>query len=153
MFKIKVGNDHYSFEDKIRLETLSQNYEGSFFAAKVNNRLRELTYEVGFDADVEFLDYTYYDSTRMYATSMRYLICMAFYRIFPELQIKFSNSISMGIYGRAINGVLTPDMIQKIIEEMKRIIQADYPIIRKKNPSIKYKNIMLQKDILIKSKL
>ena len=132
MFTIKVKNDIHQFQDKIRLETLADRYAGAFYAGKVNNRLRELSYEVDYDAEVEFLDYTYQDSARIYATSMRYLICMAFWRVFPKLQIKFSNSISMGIYGRAINGILTQDMVQKVIDEMNVIIKMNYPIVRKK---------------------
>ncbi len=132
MFTIKIKNDIHQFQDKIRLETLADRYKGAFYAGKVNNRLRELSYEVDYDAEVEFLDYTYQDSARIYATSMRYLICMAFWRVYPKLQIKFSNSISMGIYGRAINGILTQDMVQKVIEEMNVIIKMNYPIVRKK---------------------
>ncbi|HPJ24326.1 MAG TPA: hypothetical protein PK113_05380, partial [Bacillota bacterium] len=96
IIKIKVGKDVYYFDSYVRLEDLSKNYEGVFYAALVNNRLRELTYRVSYDAEVEFLDYSFYDSTRIYATSMRYLVCMAFRRIYPDIQLKFSNSIAMG---------------------------------------------------------
>lgn len=133
MFQISVGGEVFSFQSPIRLEQLAQKFTGTFYAAKVNNRLRELSYEVFSDSIVEFLDYTYYDSTRIYATSMRYLVCMAFDRVYPNLQIKFSNSISMGIYGRAVNGQLTPDMIQNVIREMRGLIQSDLPIHRLKS--------------------
>ncbi|MCK7484363.1 MAG: hypothetical protein MZU97_01500 [Bacillus subtilis] len=102
-----------------------------YMAAKVNNRLRELSYEVTGDAVVEFLDYTSYDSNRIYATSMRYLIVMAFSRAYPQIQIKFSNSISMGIYGRAVEGQITPEMIDRINAEMNAVVEADLPIVRK----------------------
>ncbi|MDD3122257.1 MAG: hypothetical protein PHC62_01945 [Candidatus Izemoplasmatales bacterium] len=145
MFKINIGKDEYEFEDRIRLETLSKKYPGTFYAAKVNNRLRELAFEVDRDSNVEFLDYTFYDSTRIYATSMRYLICMAFNRVYPELQIKFSNSISMGIYGKAVEGNLTPDMVANVIREMKRIVKSNYPIDRKKSSISKIKKYYASK--------
>jgi uridine kinase len=132
MITITVGKKNIQYPDKVRLEDLAQKIPGHYYAAKVNNRLRELAYEVETDATVEFLDFTFPDSSRIYATSMRYLVCMAFNRIFPKLQIKFSNSISMGIYGRAVNGTLTPDMIQMIIQEMHSLVKQDFPIIRKK---------------------
>ncbi|MFA7044946.1 MAG: hypothetical protein WC172_01585 [Candidatus Izemoplasmatales bacterium] len=132
MINITIGNQTMQYPGKVRLETLANRIPGRFFAAKVNNRLRELTYEVDTDATVELLDFSYPDSSRIYATSMRYLVCMAFNRIFSKLQIKFSNSISMGIYGRAVNGALTPDMIHQIVQEMQFIVKQDYPIIRKK---------------------
>lgn len=130
IIKIKVGTDIYHFDSYVRLEDLSKNYEGVFYAALVNNRLRELTYRVSYDAEVEFLDYSFYDSTRIYATSMRYLVSMAFRRIYPEIQIKFSNSIAMGIYARGIKNTITKDMLANVKREMERIIEKDYPITR-----------------------
>jgi len=131
IIKITVGNDLYHFDSYVRLEDLSKNYKGVFYAALVNNRLRELTYRVSYDATVEFLDYSFYDSTRIYATSMRYLVCMAFRRIYPDIQIKFSNSIAMGIYGRGIKNEITKEMVDNVEKEMKRIIEKDYPITRR----------------------
>lgn len=132
MITIKVGDDIHRFSQGVRLEDLARQYPGAYFGAKVNNRLRELAYVVEDDANVEFLDFTYQDATRIYATTMRYLVCMAFHRVYPQLQIKFSNSISMGIYGRAVNGVITPAMVENAVAEMQAIIAADYPIVRKK---------------------
>ncbi len=129
--KITVGNDVYHFDSYVRLEDLSKNYKGVFYAALVNNRLRELTYRVSYDAKVEFLDYSFYDSTRIYATSMRYLVSMAFRRVYPQMQIKFSNSIAMGIYGRGIKNDITKEMVKEVVKEMQRIIEMDYPITRR----------------------
>ncbi len=129
--KITVGKDVYEFDTYVRLEDLSKHYQGVFYAALVNNRLRELTYRVSDDATVEFLDYSFYDATRIYATSMRYLVAMAFRRIYPDIQLKFSNSISMGIYGRGVDTTITKEMLAKVVEEMERIIGMDYPIIRR----------------------
>ena len=129
--KIKVGQDEYYFDSNIRLQDLSKNYEGVFYAALVNNRLRELTYKVNYDAEVEFLDYSFYDSTRIYATSMRYLVSMAFRRVYPDIKVKFSNSISMGIYGRGVEKKITEEMLKKVVDEMNYIIEKDFPITRR----------------------
>ena len=132
MLKIQVGEQTFTYDKPLRLENLAKELPGTFYAAKVNNRLRELTYVIDRNANVEFLDFTNHDATKIYATSMRYLVTMAFERVYPNLQIKFSNSISMGIYGKAINGVITAGMIDNIIKEMRLLIAMDYPIIRKK---------------------
>lgn len=97
----------------------------------VNNRLRELSYRVSKDAEVELLDYSFYDSTRIYATSMRYLVAMATYRTYPEIEIKFSNSISMGIYGRGVENDINNEMLNNIKKEMDKIIEENYKITRK----------------------
>jgi uridine kinase len=148
--KITVGKDVYYFDSYVRLEDLSKNYEGVFYAALVNNRLRELSYRVNYDAEVEFLDYSFYDSTRIYATSMRYLASMAFRRKYPNLVIKFSNSISMGIYGRAIDIKLTKEMINNVIEEMHWIIKQDFPITRRQLSIQEASNFYLKMGLLDK---
>ena len=113
------------------LEDLANQFDGDYYAALVNHRLRELTYRVNQDAVVELLDYSFYDSTRIYATSMRYLVAMATYRTYPEIEVKFSNSISMGIYGRGVENHINREMLKNIKAEMDRIIEADYKITRK----------------------
>ncbi|MDT8337302.1 MAG: hypothetical protein RQ856_05700 [Candidatus Izemoplasmatales bacterium] len=129
--KLTIGKKTLEFNNPVYLKNLVKNYPGNYYAALVNNRLRELSYRVSYDAKIEFLDYSFYDSTRIYATSMRFLICMAAYRIYPKMQIKFSNSISMGIYGRAINTNINKEMLDKIINEMDKIIEEDIDITRK----------------------
>ncbi|MGD9761202.1 MAG: nucleoside kinase [Candidatus Izemoplasmatales bacterium] len=129
--KLTIKNQVLEFDNPVYLKDLVKRYPGTYYAALVNNRLRELSYRVSYDATVEFLDYSFYDSTRIYATSMRFLICMAAYRIYPNIQIKFSNSISMGIFGRAINTTITKEMLDNIIEEIDKIIKEDFDITRK----------------------
>ncbi len=129
--KLTIDKETLEFNNPVYLKDLVKNYPGTYYAALVNNRLRELSYRVSYDAKIEFLDYSFYDSTRIYATSMRFLICMAAFRIYPKMQIKFSNSISMGIYGRAINTDINKEMLDEIIKEMDKIIEEDLDITRK----------------------
>jgi len=129
--KLKVKNQIFEYDKPIYLKHLVKDFPGTYYAALVNSRLRELSYRVSSDAEIEFLDYSFYDSTRIYATSMRFLICMATYRIYPEIQIKFSNSISMGMYGRGINHEINEKMMNEIVKEMKKIINEDLDITRK----------------------
>ncbi|MFA7076319.1 MAG: hypothetical protein WC152_06600 [Candidatus Izemoplasmatales bacterium] len=129
--KLQINNQILEFDEPVYLKELVKQYEGTYYAALVNNRLRELSYRISYDAKIEFLDYSFYDSTRIYATSMRFLICMAAYRIYPNIQIKFSNSISMGIFGRAVNTTIDKEMLDNIIVEMNRIIAEDLDITRK----------------------
>lgn len=132
MITVHVGSESMQFPTPVRLEDISRQMAGRFFAAKVNNRLRELSYVLDYNADVEFLDYSKVDSQRIYATSLRYLACMAFSRVFPGLQVKFSNSIAMGIYGRGVNGEIDPQMVTQVMDEMKVLVKADLPIVRQK---------------------
>ncbi|QWB99314.1 nucleoside kinase [Mycoplasmatota bacterium] len=62
---------------------------------------------------------------------MRYLVAMATYRTYPEIEIKFSNSISMGIYGRGVENDINKEMLKNIKKEMDKIIEENYKISRK----------------------
>lgn len=129
--KITINKEILTFDEPVVVEDLAKKYKGEYYAALVNKRLRELSYRISQDAEVELLDYSFYDSTRIYATSMRYLVAMATYRTYPEIEIKFSNSISMGIYGRGVENDINETMLKNIKDEMDRIIKADYKITRK----------------------
>lgn len=150
MITIHVQQQTIQKDHPIRLEDLAKELQVHTVAATVNNRLRELSYVIYQDATVEFLTTTNYDYGRIYATSMRYLVVMAAKRLYPEALIKFSNSISMGIYGRFVEGVITAEMVHAIKHEMKRLIEANLPITRKQMPIAKVKQIYKQEGYLDK---
>ena len=77
MFSIKIGETIHNFEDKVTLKDLAKSLGVECYAAKVNNRLRELNYYVNYNCDIEFLDLNSFEAVRVYETSLRYLIIMA----------------------------------------------------------------------------
>ena len=70
-----------------------------FYAVKVNNRLRELTYEIHYDSTIEFLDLNDSDACSVFERSLRYLFCMAVYELYPELHFRLSYSVSRLLSG------------------------------------------------------
>src|SRR5690554_2296525 len=94
MFSVKVNNQVLEFEDKVTLKDLAKSLDVKCYVATVNNRLRELDYYLNYNCEVEFLDLTSYDATKVYETSMRYLVIMALERINPKYKVKFTQSVS-----------------------------------------------------------
>jgi uridine kinase len=81
-FKIQYLNQEKIFEEKVSLNSLlSENHQ--FLCAKVNHRIRDLTYEVYFDAKIEFLTIHQQDAVRTYETTLRYLVAMAVHQLNP----------------------------------------------------------------------
>ena len=102
-----------------------------FYAVKVNNRLRELTYEIHYDATIEFLDLNDSDACCVFERSLRYLFCMAVYELYPELKFRLSYSVSRSILVSPLNiDNFNRDMINKIKAKMDELIAADIDIIR-----------------------
>ncbi len=92
-FKVTMNGETRVFDKKVALLDLlteEEKNEKNIICAKVNNRVRELTYEIYYDAEVEMLDLKAHQAMKMYEASLRYLVAMAFNRAYPNLKIRFA---------------------------------------------------------------
>ena len=131
MFKISINNQVRSFDQKVRAFQLMDVPNFNIIACTVNNRLRELSFEISQDSNVEFLTLDNDESMKIYESSLRYLFAMATNRVFPELNIKFNYHISRSIFCKVLGDkVFNQSMLSKIQEEMERLVALDLPIQR-----------------------
>ena len=134
MIKVTMGDASFELAEKTAIKDLiPKEKQKDYFAAKVNNRLRELSYELSFDCTVELLDNTNYDSVKVYETSLRYLLAMAFNNLYPDYKIRISYNISRSLLVsilRPNNVIADNKMIEAIKNEMQRIVDLDIPFIR-----------------------
>ncbi|MGI6644400.1 MAG: nucleoside kinase [Bacilli bacterium] len=105
--------------------------------ALVNNRVRELTYQVYYDAEIVPLTLDSSEAIRIYQTSLRYLIAMALSRIRPELEVRFSYNISRSIFIQILNGPMRADreLVNELRTEMMRLVAQDIPMVRRVVPN------------------
>lgn len=134
-FEIKAFNKTISFDKKVSLLELLTRFEQEdkkYICAKVNNRVRELTYEVYYDAEIEFLDLTNHEAIKIYESCLRYICAMAFKRCYPDLHIKFSYDVSRCVSIHLLNDGYNANMamLLKIKHEMEDIINADLPFTK-----------------------
>ena len=135
VFHITINGETRTFDHKIPLlELLSpeQKAQKNIIAAKVNNRVRELAYEIYYDANVELLDLKDHEAMKMYEASLRYLVAMAFNHAYPGLKIRFAYNISRCVSVHILdpNVHATTAMLIKINHELESIVKADYPLKR-----------------------
>lgn len=146
-FVLKFLGQEKEFAHKVRLLDLLPGNSKTVICAKVNNRIRELTYEVYFDAEIEFLDAHDSEAVRVYETSLRYLIAMAMENIYPEYEIRFSYNVSRSIFMH----ILSPDIVvdrtifNALKAEMDRLIEKDIPFIRKVVPNDEARQIYIER--------
>ena len=133
MFTVNLQDKPIELAQKTPILSVIKNDDKHFVAAKVNNRLRELTYELSFDCDVELLNLTDRDAVKVYETSLRYLLAMAFHNLYPDYQIKLSYGISRSI----MVSILEPNdvkmdkhMLKSVLDEMDRLVALDLPFVR-----------------------
>lgn len=133
MFTLTINGETQTFEKKVKLLDLIDDPEHRYFIARVNNRLRELHYEVDFDADIEFLDTTHSEAIFAYESSLRYLVAMAFHKRYPDFEFKFNHSLSRSVFCHITNLSKQDDVrtiLQGLQEEMDSLIEKDLPITR-----------------------
>ncbi len=132
MIKVNVLNNEYKYPKGISLEKIKDELSLTAYAALVNNRLRELTYELEHDANVMFLDLTHKDSCRIYEASLRFVILMAIENLYPMASVSFNYSISRSILAivENLNVPLTNAVLENIKDEVNRIVELDLPIKR-----------------------
>ena len=59
------------------VKDIDSKFKGYITLANINNKLRELSYEVKEDCNIKFLDTTNADGSRVYARTMSFIFIMA----------------------------------------------------------------------------
>ena len=133
-FTIKINDQEKKFNSKVQLSELVEAGNKDIICARVNNRLRELTYYVDEDAKVELLTIKDEDAAKIYEASLRYVVIMAFARLYPELKVRITRNVSRSTFIQILNPGKSSNqkMRNAIEEEMNKIIAADIPFIRHK---------------------
>ena len=138
MFKVKINNQIKEFDKPIRaLELIDEKDKHEIFACKINYRLRELTYIINRDTEVEFLTLSDYNAMLVYQNSLRYVLCMAIHNLYPNAKVEINHFISqtMSCQITNIDDFIDSNLVNKIENEMRRIIDLDLPF-KKRTVSI-----------------
>ncbi len=106
--------------------------EYPILGAFVNNKLKELTYNIYKPKTVEFIDITHPDGIRIYTRSLMFVLQKAVNEVIPGRRLKIEHAISKGFYCEVegMNGSLNIDIIFAIGDKMRKIIKKDIPFIR-----------------------
>ena len=129
-FTLKINNENIPFEKKVKLLDLTKG-DKNIIAALVNGRLRELDYDVYYDASIQFLTVKDHDAMGIYERGIRFLFAMAAHRLYPNIKFKFTYSVSRSIYAQLIikpydNFVVTKEVTKKIEQKMREIVKSDF---------------------------
>ena len=135
-FTVVIQGHELTLEHKTKILDIIRPYdpEKRAVAARVDNRVRELTYELSHNCSVEILTVKDPDAVRVYDASLRYVVAMAFARCYPDLKIRFAYNVSRCISIHILNGKVSANtaMLLRINHEIDSIIAADLPLVRGK---------------------
>lgn len=129
---VKINGKNFQLTKGITLEEVSHDFEKDFkypiLLAKVNNRLRELTYPIKEESEIEFLDLTSREGNRCHISGLTYILIVAIKKLYgKKADIIVQHSLDKGIYIET-NFKLTKEKIEAIKSTMNSIIKADMPI-------------------------
>jgi len=105
-------------------------------AAIVNGDLRELTLPIEMDASLAPVSMADADGARIYRRSLTFLLETAFDAFFPDAILIIDHSISSGGYYCHVNGNPVLDLVelQRLEVEMRRLVDANLPFLRRQIP-------------------
>ncbi|MCM1225089.1 MAG: nucleoside kinase [Lachnospiraceae bacterium] len=101
--------------------------------ARVNNKTENLRFPVFMPKMVEFLPKTHPSAERTYVRSLCMVLYRAVSKLYPNCTLRISHSISKGYYCRLIglDRELDQSAVDALKDEMRSIIDANLPIVRK----------------------
>ncbi|ACL75789.1 nucleoside kinase [Ruminiclostridium cellulolyticum] len=133
---VTINNQRYELEDSTTLLELSKRFEKEYVstivAARVNNDIKELSFEIKENAEISFLDLTDEDGMRIYRRSLYFIFIMAVQDVFPDRKAVISHPMSNGVYCE-INGKdeLSEDDVELVEKRMREIAAGKMPFEKK----------------------
>ncbi|MBK5202935.1 MAG: nucleoside kinase, partial [Prolixibacteraceae bacterium] len=118
--------------DEIK-EDLNIKLPNQILGAIVNNRIKELSYNVVKSKRISFIDYSNEEGRRLYIHSLMFLLYVAVRDVFPRSGLKIVAGISNGYYC-VIKGKrrkLTDEDIESIKKRMDSLVKKDVPFEKK----------------------
>ncbi len=116
------------------LDLIEPNHKTDYMVCQIDSQIKELRYiltERNNNMHIKLIGLDNIEAGKAYEATLRYIIAMAFYNLYKGVNIRFSYNVSRSIFCQ----IKTPNFhlsraTDKIIEEVKRIIDADLPIER-----------------------
>ena len=132
--EVTIDGKKYTYNKDITLQEIysehQEEHKYPILLAKVNNRIRELSYQLKENCEIEFLDLTTCEGNRTHVNTLTFILLYAVKRLFGKnANVIIQHSIDKGIYFMT-SFKLTEERLDKIKDEMKEIIKNDMPITR-----------------------
>ena len=135
MMKIIYQNKTYTVPVGTRVIDFLPNEEKTkYIVCQIGSQIKELNYKITEKNDgmtLTMLGLEHIEAGKAYEASLRYVVAMAFYNLYPNVRIRFSYNASRSIFCQAITpGFNMFRASESIRQEVDRIIAADLPIER-----------------------
>ncbi|MCH4895590.1 nucleoside kinase [Marinilabiliaceae bacterium JC040] len=130
------NNKYYQFPLGTNLkevyDIIKPKLKNHVLAARVNNKLQDLSYELMQPKRVKFIDMTGIDGYSVYTRSLCFILCKAIGKLYPNERFRIVQHICDGLYCKFKNKhiILNENDISNIEKEMKKYVDQDLRIYR-----------------------
>ncbi len=135
MIQVKFNDKQLSVEEGTRvLDLIDKKDRKNLVVCRVGAQVKELNYrlsEKNNGMKIALLNLGNEEAGRAYSASLRYIVAMAFYHLYPDVKIRFSYNISRSISCQALTKNFNMSRaVEAVTAEVKRIVEEDLPIER-----------------------
>ena len=132
--EVIINDEVFKYSKGITLQEIymehQEKHQYPIILARVNNRQKELSFQLKDNSKVEFIDLTSPEGNRAHINGLTFMLICAVKKLFGNsANIIIQHSIDKGIYFQTTFR-LTEEKLQKIKEEMNIIISKDLPITK-----------------------
>jgi uridine kinase len=105
-------------------------------AANINGELRELTYHILTDSEVNPISMADSDGMRIYRRSLAFLMVTVAEELFPDAQVVIDYALNFGGFYCEVRGraPFTSEELARVERGMRELVDADIPIGKKRVP-------------------
>jgi threonyl-tRNA synthetase len=129
MMRVKLNGKNKRVKKDTRIVDFVK--DKTFFAARVNGQLKDLSTEIVNDCEIELLDFSSEPGKKIYWHSAAHVMAMAVKVLFPEVKLAIGPAIEQGFYyDFDTKKPFSPEDLKKIDEKMAEIIEQDIPFER-----------------------
>ncbi len=112
-------------------EAIGRRLAKAAVAARFNGVVIDLTRPLEEDGELEILTFADREGRDVYRHTTAHILAQAVKRLFPDVRLGIGPAIEDGFYyDFDVKGAFTPEDLEKIEEEMRRIVSEDLPLER-----------------------
>lgn len=132
MIEITYKDKKINTEEKTVYELFKNEIkENNIIACRFNNEVKSLNFELKEDGIIELIDISNKDGMRIYRRGLIYILSKAFEELYPNAKTAINYQLSNSMLCEVIDAEVSDEMITKINDKFKEIVEKDIPIIKK----------------------
>lgn len=133
MINVKLRDDVRQFESGVSAIEIAKQISPALSKAccvcRIDGEVKDLKTKINVDCEIEFLTFDDEEGKKAFRHSASHVLAQAVKRLYPEVKLAIGPAVENGFYYDFDSEFsFTPDVLEKIEAEMKKIVKENLPI-------------------------